>query len=169
MGYCSRRFWMDHNIVLGNCGAMAQMNGWWIEVLSFWVNGIPKGQPRPVVTKKKNVFTPHTADGWKDRIRWTVHQSWNRLPIEGPVKVDVDFCFPRPKRLYRQKDPEGRVYHLGRPDRDNCDKAVLDCLTHIGVFKDDGQVCEGEIRKFYHSKSGQPGAMIKVSRWETGE
>lgn len=142
------------------------MTGLWVEVLSFRVNGTPKGQPRPVVTRKKNVFTPHTADGWKDRIRWTVFQCWNGQPIEGPVKVDVDFYFPRPKRLYRKRDPDDVIHHTGRPDRDNCDKALLDCLMHLEVFKDDGQVCEGEIRKFYHEKGGLPGAFIKVSKWE---
>jgi hypothetical protein len=42
------------------------MKGSWVEVLSFRVNGVPKGQPRPVVTRNKNVFTPSTANEWKD-------------------------------------------------------------------------------------------------------
>lgn len=140
--------------------------GHWIEVLSFRVNGVPKGQPRPVVTRNKNVFTPSTANEWKDRIRWTVAQCWDGEVLEGPVRVDVTFYFPRPQRLCRKKDPPDAVHHIGRPDVDNCHKTVLDCFTHIGLFKDDGQVADGRITKFYHAKGEMPGAFIKVSKWE---
>jgi Holliday junction resolvase RusA-like endonuclease len=145
------------------------MNGSWVEVLSFAVNGVPKPRAKFKATKMGKVYDTGSADGWKERVFITVRQIWGgKPPLEGPLSVAIDFYLPRPKRLYRKKDPDGPMWH-GEPhnnDRDNLEKTTLDALQFSGVMIGDGQVCTGLVQKFYTKKGGSSGAMIKVSKWE---
>jgi len=77
--------------------------------------------------------------------------------LGGPLRVDIKFFFPRPKGHYGTGRNSGQLkdwaptWHVSRPDRDNLDKLVLDALT--GVFwRDDNQVCAGEITKQYSDR-----------------
>jgi len=129
------------------------------------VDGIPKGQPRPRAFAFKGharIYDAGTAEGWKSLVANAVKPHLPPAPLEGPVRVDMIFRFPRPKRLCRKKDPPGEVPHTAKPDIDNLEKSVFDALQQIGVFRDDGQVCAGEVLKFYHAIGGRPGATIRV-------
>ncbi len=136
--------------------------------MSFTVPGTPKAQPRGracVRGKHAAIYDPGTAGGWKALIAHEARQDpyFPRTPFTGPVRCDVTFYMPRPKRLYRKKDPDGPVWHTAKPDRDNLDKAVLDALTQAGVWRDDAQVCSGRIQKVYHEKGGSPRAEIIIN------
>jgi Holliday junction resolvase RusA-like endonuclease len=148
----------------------------WETVATFFVSGEPKAQPRvkarAIPTKKFNrgervwigsVYTPDTADGWKQAVRCYALQKRPAEPLTGPVRVDTVFYLPRPKKMMTAKYPDGPVLHVAKPDRDNCDKPILDALTKAGWWSDDCQVCAGEIVKVYASKRGTPGAQITVS------
>jgi Holliday junction resolvase RusA-like endonuclease len=138
--------------------------------IQFTVTGTPKAQPRARAFARKfgNVYSARiydsgTAEGWKGDIALAARPLTPPEPLAGPIRVDVDFLFPRPKCLSRNKDPEGEIRHTSKPDRDNLDKALLDCLKTLGFFGDDAQVCEGEVRKFYVSKTGRPGARVTLT------
>lgn len=137
--------------------------------IEFYIKGEPKAQPRPRAFAKKfgstysaRIYDPGTAEGWKGLIAYYAKCETPATPIEGPVRVDADFYFPRPGRLLRAKDPAGPIRHVAKPDRDNLDKALLDTLTTLGFWRDDAQVCEGEVRKFYVGKNGTPGARVVI-------
>ncbi len=85
-------------------------------------------------------------------------------PWEGPVEIDIDFYFPRPQYMLKPKYPRGAIYHTSRPDRDNCEKAVLDALKECGLFKDDSQVCTGTVTKWYVAVGMSAGAKIQARR-----
>lgn len=108
------------------------------------------------------VYDPGTADGWKNCVVRDAREHRPESPLEGPLCVSLQFHFPRPKRLMRKIDPDGPIPHIGKPDRDNCDKAVLDALTQDGWFRDDSQVCDGRIQKLYHAKDGVPGCYVEI-------
>ncbi|HSC08078.1 MAG TPA: RusA family crossover junction endodeoxyribonuclease [Steroidobacteraceae bacterium] len=132
--------------------------------ISFVVRGLPKAQPRARSRKGlMGVYDPGTADGWKALVVGAAREHRPSAPLDVPLRVSIDFLFPRPKSLMRAKDPEGELYHTGRPDRDNLDKAVLDALKQDGWFRDDSLACAGEIRKLYHAKSGVPGARVTIT------
>lgn len=58
---------------------------------------------------------------------------------------------------------------MAKRDRDgDGDKAVLDALTDLGMWKDDGQVFAGEILKFYHAKNAAPGCHVVIKRLVQG-
>lgn len=134
-------------------------------VFFFAVRGLPKAQPRVKAYKRgahAGVYDPGTAGEWKGLVVAAARACRPDQPLEGPLRVDIDFLFPRPKALMRKRDPDGELWHTGKPDRDNLEKAVLDALGQDGWWRDDAQVCAGEPRKFYVGKSGVPGARISI-------
>jgi Holliday junction resolvase RusA-like endonuclease len=138
-------------------------------VITFWVPGVPKAQPRPRAFARfiggkptARVYDAGTAEGWKGCIAIAAQRHAPASPLRGPLFIDIDFVFPRPKSLMRRKDPDGEFWHTAKPDRDNCDKAVLDALKTLGFFVDDAQVCGGEVRKLWVSKTGSPGARVRI-------
>lgn len=138
----------------------------WREALHVMVYGTPKGQPRgrAFVDKsgKPRTFNPATAEGWKSSIAQALEGHLPDTPIDGPVSVTISYQMPRPKRLMRKRDPQGPIAHTGKPDMDNLNKAVFDCLTRLGVFRDDSQICHVEAGKHYHGKDDISGALIIV-------
>ena len=125
--------------------------------ISFTVEGNPKGQPRARAFYKPGLgvrmYDSGTAEGWKGLIAVAARQHMPAKPLEGPISVSITFFFERPKSHYRtgshagELRPDAPYWHTSKPDRDNSEKAVLDCLTTIGMWKDDCQVCDGPIRK----------------------
>lgn len=131
----------------------------------FRADGLPKAQPRAKATmrgKHAGVYDPGTSDGWKAIVALAARPHRPVEPISGPVRVTIDLFFPRPKRLMRKSDPDYPIAHTSKPDRDNCEKAILDALTQDGWWHDDAQVCGGEVCKWYVSKGGRPGVQIEV-------
>ncbi|MBR5010796.1 MAG: RusA family crossover junction endodeoxyribonuclease [Clostridia bacterium] len=74
-------------------------------------------------------------------------------PMEGPVALTVDWFF----FTGSHKDGEWRVT---RPDTDNLQKLLKDCMTRTGFWKDDSQVCVEMISKRWARR--KPGIGIKV-------
>ncbi|MCD8207533.1 MAG: RusA family crossover junction endodeoxyribonuclease [Bacteroidales bacterium] len=69
-------------------------------------------------------------------------------PIEGPVRLDVLWKFSHGKS---HKDGEWRVT---RPDTDNLEKLLKDCMSYVGFWKDDAQVCIETIQKKWDNDCG---------------
>lgn len=141
-------------------------------LIHFTVYGSPIAQPRIRARgflKDGEVFAhiyePGKKDSparqWKSDIKSAAEKLKPSRPSAGPVGVWIHFFFPRPKRLMRKKDPDGALPHISKPDRDNCEKAVLDALKGL-FFVDDSQVCRGEVTKWYHEKHTGPRADITI-------
>lgn len=136
------------------------------DAITIRIDGEPKAMGRPRAFARNgraSVYNPSTAEGWKSLVAAAMRPHLPPTPHEGALRIDIDFHLPRPKRLYRKKDPEGPIPHTAKPDRDNLDKAVLDTLKTIGFMRDDSQVYAGEPRKWYHAKDEIPHAVITVA------
>ena len=68
-------------------------------------------------------------------------------PMEGPVRLVVKWCFPRG----RHADGE---YRISRPDTDNLQKLLKDCMTALGFWRDDAQVASEIAEKFWAEVPG---------------
>lgn len=119
------------------------------ELLNIEIRGTPKGQPRPrafAFKGKARMFDPGTAEGWKSQIAKAVQDYLPDQPHEAPMIVSMSFYFKRPKSHYTSKGSltksarEFKQFHTCKPDFDNLEKAVSDCLTELGFWKDDTQV-----------------------------
>lgn len=123
--------------------------------------------PKP----KLNAKDPYSrswasANAWYDAVQAAVRPHLPPKPWTGPVRVSADIFFQRPQRLCRKRDPDGPVWHTATPDRDNLEKSITDALKAAGLFRDDSQVCDGPIRKFYAAKGCSPGVVIIAERIE---
>jgi Holliday junction resolvase RusA-like endonuclease len=85
-------------------------------------------------------------------------------PITGPVKLDLIFILPRPKRLMGTSDPDGWIPHPKRPDRDNLVKGTQDALSAAGFWLDDAQICDGRTAKYYAERGGSPRIIVSIEQ-----
>lgn len=150
----------------------------WTWRCEFSVEGLPKPQPRArsfavrgkggqLVTNAKGEpiirqQDPGSAEGWKAAIADAADAHRPLHPLTGPVFVRVRFVCPRPKSLRRAKDPAGELWHVAAKDVDNFAKALLDVLTVMRFWLDDGQVAKLVALKTIEAKDGAPGAYVVV-------
>lgn len=77
-------------------------------------------------------------------------------PVEkyvGPVELVTKWCFPR-----KGKHKNGE-YRTSKPDTDNLQKLLKDCMTDVGFWKDDALVCREITEKFW---ADIPGIYIRI-------
>ncbi len=154
-----------------------------MEVLRLFIRGNPEPMPRPrarIAGKGRKAFVhvynaekypkEHAKAGeelpwltWKKRVLNAIKSVWRGEPVEGPIRMDIDFFFERPQYLLTAKAPAGKIPHDVRPDGfDNCAKLVADALMECGVMKDDGQVCQGEVQKWWPRRGDPCGCWLIV-------
>ena len=139
----------------------------------FRVDHEPIAQPRQrhrVITGKGKPFatnyTPakHPVQTFKAMVKSAAVASGAKLTT-GPVRLDLILVFPRPKALCWKTRPTPRLRHTKKPDRDNCEKAVADALTGV-LWRDDSQICAGEVLKWVASGDEAPHVEVVVTRLE---
>lgn len=74
-------------------------------------------------------------------------------PLEGPLSLTVTWYYPKGKS---HKDGEWRST---KPDTDNIEKLLKDCMTKCSYWIDDAQVVHETVEKIW---SDNPGIMITV-------
>ncbi len=74
-------------------------------------------------------------------------------PLQGPVALTVEWRF-------NTKSHREGAYRVTRPDTDNLQKLLKDCMTRTGFWDDDAQVCREEVTKRWSRQN--PGIYIKV-------
>lgn len=153
----------------------------------FSVVGVPR--PRPRVRARWDggiIYTPSTADIWMHEIRAGVKLVLLQQPAvaeQVPVRdrgfgVALEFRMPRPRAHYRTGKFAGELRpakaglpHLGTPDLDNLEKAVLDALGRfdklpVMIWCDDAQVVSIASHKRYTVSGEAPGLTAAVYRLE---
>lgn len=70
-----------------------------------------------------------------------------------PLRLTAKWCY---KATGKHKDGE---YKITRPDTDNLDKTLKDCMTDLGFWKDDSLVASEIIEKFW---ADLPGIYVKI-------
>lgn len=112
------------------------------------------------VVKGRAVFyePPELKDA---RAKLTAHLSRHKPEkrLEGPVQLVVKWCFPRGAH------PDG-AWRTTKPDTDNLNKLLKDCMTAVGFWKDDAQVVSEVIQKFW---SEVPGIYVCAEELEPGK
>lgn len=132
---------------------------------TFTVPGEPKAQGRPRFARRDNfvmAYDPKVSGDFKSRVAWFAKESGLILTLE-PVMVEIDVYIKRPKSRCRKSDSPMKIPCSKRPDWDNFGKSVSDALTGI-AWADDGQICDGRVRKFYHEIGGNPRTEITIAK-----
>jgi Holliday junction resolvase RusA-like endonuclease len=89
----------------------------------------------------------------EDTLRTALRPHRPPMPLDGPLMLICDWQFPAGKS---HKDGEWRIT---RPDTDNLQKLLKDCLTKEGFWIDDSRVCYDVCKK---SWSDAPGILVTI-------
>lgn len=145
----------------------------------FFVEGDPQPQPRPRAFARKfgsqyqaRVYDPGTAEGWKNQIAVAAKPF---IPFKIPlfsadcagIEVLLHFIFQRPKGHFRSNGALhgwAPAFHTSRKDCDNLAKAVLDALTTLGFWADDGIVCRLSIEKRWAAIGERTGCHVDIRK-----
>lgn len=145
-----------------------------LDAIEFAVAGvpIPQGSKQAFVVKGRAVVTERgraRLGPWRGQVA-AMASAFVEEPLAGPVYVELDFTFTRPKSHYRtgalahELKPLAPEYVATRPDVDKLARAVLDALTGV-AFRDDGQVAELRVSKRY---SVAAGVRVRLTPLEPG-
>ena len=112
-----------------------------VETIHFIVKGIPRPK-QSFKYSKTGGYTPIEVVVWQSKVsseamKTIAEYDWTLTPFriwKTPLAVELDFYLPDKHRR----------------DLDNLSKAVLDAMNGI-VYKDDCQVVDLHLRKFYNS------------------
>ena len=89
------------------------------------------------------------------RDKLTAHRA-QHIPgkkMKGPIRLITKWCFPK------IKGKSDGQYKDTKPDTDNLQKLLKDCMTTVGFWKDDAQVVSEIVEKFW---ADIPGIYIEV-------
>lgn len=101
-----------------------------------------RGMPRAAVRKSDRLKAA------EDAIMAALGRCAPDLPLSGPLRLDVRWCFATHGR-HEQGEP-----HAQRPDVDNLCKTLSDCLVRAGVIADDRLVADGMLAKAWADPAG---------------
>lgn len=104
-------------------------------------NGRPRFYDPPELKEARAKLTAHLAKHKPEK------------PYTKGVHLEVRWCFPL---KFKHRDGE---YRTTRPDTDNLQKLLKDCMTAVGFWKDDALVASELCEKFW---AQIPGIFIKI-------
>lgn len=96
-----------------------------------------------IVRNKPIIYKPEKIKQAKKEIIKHLMPFKPKEPMQGPVELKVVWLFPRGKR---HKHFEWRTT---RPDTDNLEKLLKDCMTEVGFWKDDALVVSETVYKIW--------------------
>ncbi len=102
---------------------------------------------------KPIVYDPPEVKDAKAKLTAALAQHKIEQPFTTAVRVTVKWCFP-----VTGKHKNGE-YKYTRPDTDNLQKMLKDCMTDCGFWKDDALVASEIIEKFW---ADIPGIWIRI-------
>lgn len=137
--------------------------------IAFTVRSVPVSQPRQrvaVIAGRARNYTPtkHPVNTFKAACQIAADGVYNGPPLEGPLRIELEFVFPRPAAKIWKRKPMPRELHTKKPDIDNLTKAVLDALNRQ-VWRDDAQLAEVVASKWIASGKEPPHVRIVVERF----
>ena len=114
--------------------------------MKFFVNCNPPtatAQEKKVALVKGRVvfYEPSNLKAAKSQLTFHLLRHIPKEPLKGPLSLTVLWLFPKGKN---HKDGTWRIT---RPDTDNLEKMLKDCMTRCGFWKDDAQVVKEYVEK----------------------
>lgn len=105
------------------------------------------------VVKGKPVFyDPPELKAAKDKLLSHLYNHRIPEPYNVGVRLFVKWCFPRGRHANGE-------YRITKPDTDNLQKLLKDCMTLRGFWKDDALVASEIVEKFW---ADIPGIYIRI-------
>jgi len=117
----------------------------------------------PVQDKRGNTLTRVVNDNpkldhWRQEVAYAAAKQYDSELIRGPVRLTIDFYFPRPKshfgtgRNAGKLKPSAPPAHIQKPDTLKLARAIEDALTGV-VWHDDSQVVYHNLHKYWSDRN----------------
>lgn len=142
--------------------------------MEFFVEGEPKGQPRPrvtVIAGRPRLYDGGSAEEWASAVRSATEREYRRQSVTAlstyAIELELDFAMPRPATHMGTGKNRGKLkpwaphWHTKKPDIDNVVKLIMDQL-HDLIYDDDKCVSHVRAKKFYTQEGEKPGCMIRI-------
>ena len=130
------------------------------------VQALPIAQPRRWGQGRfAHVPKQHPVHAYKAAVMIACREQGPSEPVSGPVRLFMDFAFPRPKGHWTKKGAltkSATEHHIQRPDLDNIAKSTMDAMTAAGVWGDDSQVVSLSLHKRWADADEMPGVSIRL-------
>lgn len=104
------------------------------------INGKPVFYDGPELKAARQKLIAHLT-GYRPKVKY-----------ECGIRLVTKWCFPK-------KEHNNGEYRITKPDTDNLQKLLKDCMTCVGFWKDDALVASEIIEKFW---SEIPGIYIRI-------
>lgn len=107
-----------------------------------------------LVNGRPRFYEPDELKAARQKLTAYLGQHVPEEPYQGGIQLIVKWCF---QTKGRHKDGE---YRITKPDTDNLQKLLKDCMTSVGFWSDDVQVASEIVEKFW---AEIPGIYIRVT------
>ena len=108
-----------------------------------------------VIGGKPVFYEPQELKMARAKLRAYLQQHKLPQPYTGPLELTTKWCFPL------KGNHDSGEYRITKPDTDNLQKLLKDCMTDVGFWKDDALVCREITEKFW---SDVPGIYIRIEK-----
>lgn len=121
------------------------------------VDGNPIAKKRPRFVRRGKFVSTYNPQETEEGRFLLLAKGQISGPLQGPLRVDCIFYMPRPKSHYGTGKKAGvlkqdaPLYHTKKPDIDNLQKTVYDCLNGF-AWSDDSIICISESKKLYSDR-----------------
>lgn len=105
-----------------------------------------------MVNGKPVFYEPQEVKAARQKLQAHLAKHRPEKMYDGGVRLVVKWCFPKGRH------PDG-AYRTTKPDTDNLQKLLKDCMTATGFWKDDAQVASEIAEKFW---AEIPGIYIRL-------
>jgi len=131
-------------------------------VLTTFVAGkpAPQGSKRYLGAGRPMIESSKAVAPWRADIRTHLLIAHDGPPLAGAVHLVLEFVLPRPTSTPKRRTPAA----VKRPDLDKLIRAVLDAVTSAGVWRDDSQVVQLDVRKRIAEADETTGCRIVIAQ-----
>ena len=110
-----------------------------------------------MIRGKPIIYEPQELKTARQKLLDSLVPNRPQSPLDGPIELVVTWCFPT------DREELNGQYRITKPDTDNLDKMLKDCMTSAGFWKDDAQVCREIIEKFWTHRN-MSGIFVRVTQ-----
>lgn len=135
-----------------------------IELCTFEIVGNPAAQgSKRHVGAGRMVEMAKGHKPWRDAVANAAREIADNLddtPLDGPLRLDVEFRFPMPTSRSKALRTAGRAPKVSAPDTDKLIRCLGDALQAGGLIRDDARLTEIHARKI--EVIGWTGATVTI-------
>ncbi len=101
-----------------------------------------------VIKGKPHFYEPEDLKNARSKFMSLLNRHKPPDKLQGALRLTVKWCFPR------IKGSNNGQYKTTKPDTDNLQKLLKDCMTDLGYWQDDAQVASEIVEKFWADTVG---------------